>query len=160
MARRRLTAEFGMGSGLIASPRATRPAKNAEFAKAGRGRRVEGRRRVGEAAGLLSAFSVVGRRALRRPPCERSKTGFSQGDGARRRGAAAGSGFASRRAGWSVALRRLSFLGLFFRFHRALAMGAIKSNERLVPVGWRIAAFSPPVYRRGGLPRLFGENWF
>ena len=40
--------------------------------------------------------------------------------------------------------------------HRA----GIKPIERLVPVGWSVAALIPPAYRRDGLSRLLGETWF
>jgi ribosomal protein S12 len=39
-------------------------------------------------------------------------------------------------------------------------LNTIKPIERLVPVGWSVAALIPPAYRRDGLSRLLGETWF
>ena len=65
MALRRLTAEFGMGSGLIASPKATRPAKNSSWPPC---------RKHGEHG--VDANIDAERAASRDREALRSKTGF------------------------------------------------------------------------------------
>ena len=108
-----------MGSGLIASPRATRPAKDGF-----------GGRRTEDGKEFRSLSSVL---------CRPSEAKLDLEDG--------------ERTPYPFSVLSSLFSERAFGAH--WRMRAIKSNERLVPVSSRIAAFPHPAYRRGGLPRLF-----